>query len=249
MNHKSHTSHLIPRTAYRFLLSAFCFLASILLSAQSINIENLPYIEMNGSAQVEVVPDRINMQIVLREYIDGRFKVTIAEQEMKMINMLKIAGIDMSKLNLANVNADYVTITKRNTEVITEKTYHLTVSTVQMLTSAFQVLNDLNIKDARIISVTHSKMDSLQQATRIEAIRDARDKAGSLLRSIGSKLGKPLIIRENSFFPFGGDMILVRRTGTPNAMEVAEDIMEDENVLEFRKIKIQSSIYARFAIE
>jgi len=196
---------------------------------------------------MEVIPDRINIQIVLREFIDGRFIVKISEQEIKMTNMLKIAGVDVSKLVLADVNADYVIVRKRNTEAITEKVYILTVSTVQMLLNAFQVLNDLKITDASIISVTHSRIDSLQQAIKVEAIQDAKDKARILVRAIGNKLGRPLIIRENNFFPVGGNMIL-RRTGTSNAMEVA-DIVEDENVLEFRKIKIQSSMYARFAIE
>jgi len=197
---------------------------------------------------MEVIPDKINMQIVLREFIDGRFIVKISEQEIKMVNMLKIAGVDVSKLVLADVNADYVTVRKKNTEAITEKIYILTVSSVNMLVSAFQVLNDLKITDASIISVTHSQIDSLRHATKIAAVKDAKEKAGTLLRAIGNKLGKPLIIRENTFFPFGGDMMFARRTGTADVMEVA-DIVEDENVLEFRKIKIQSSMYARFAIE
>jgi len=182
---------------------------------------------------MEVIPNEINVQITLKEYLEGKYKVTVSEQEAKMKNMFKIAGIDLSKLNLANENADFVTVTKKDRDiVVTDKTFILTVTSPYMLTNTFQVLSGLNIKDARVVSVTHSQMDSLQQVVKVKAIQDAKEKAKSLLGAIGSRLGKPLIVREL-------DLFIVED----------KDIVENEYELVFRKINIQSSVFARFAIE
>jgi len=247
MNPAYHTAHRISLTIFSFLFFTFCLLLPHTLFAQ--NIETTPHIEVIGSAQMEVIPNEVNVQITLREHFDGKFKITIFEQEMKMKNMFKIAGVDLTKLNLANVNADYVTVTKKNKNITAERIYILTVSTVPMLTSSFQVLNDLNIKEARVISATHSQMDSLRQVVRIKALQDAKAKAGASLRAIGNRLGKPLIIKEIDFLPFENDVILAKHIDVSNLAKTKEDIIEDEYVLEFKKIKIQSSVFARFAIE
>jgi hypothetical protein len=216
-----------------FSLSPFLLFSFLPCSAQT--IDNTPYIEAIGYAQMEVVPNQINMQITLKEYYDGIYKITIAEQELKMKNMLKIVGVDMSKISLEEENTEYVTVSKKNKEVIAEKTYHLVLSSTSMFTNTFQVLNDLKITDARVVSVSHSQINNLRQEVKILALQDAKAKANALVSAIGNNLGKPLIIKENEseLYP----------------EEINEDIMEDEYVLEFKKIKIQNSIYTRFAIE
>jgi uncharacterized protein YggE len=218
------------RSVLLFSLLLFSFL---LCSAQ--NIENTPYIETIGYAQMEVVPNQINVQITLKEYYDGVYKITIAEQEAKMKNMLKIVGVDMTKISMGEENTEYVTVSKKSKDVITEKIYHLILSSALMFTNTFQVLNDLKIHDARVVSVSHSQMDSLRQTVKIQALQDAKAKANALVSAIGNNLGKPLIIKETEYNMYQEDL--------------NEDIMEDEYVLEFKKIKIQNSIYTRFAIE
>ena len=220
-----------PISPFSFLLFSLLLFSFLPCFAQ--NIETNPQIEVIGSAQMEVIPNEINVQITLKEYLEGKYKVTVSEQEAKMKNMFKIAGIDLSKLNLANENADFVTVTKKDRDiVVTDKTFILTVTSPYMLTNTFQVLSGLNIKDARVVSVTHSQMDSLQQVVKVKAIQDAKEKAKSLLGAIGSRLGKPLIVREL-------DLFIVED----------KDIVENEYELVFRKINIQSSVFARFAIE
>jgi hypothetical protein len=231
-------SYKLQVTSYKlrfrtFALSPFLLFSFLLCSAQ--NIDNTPYIEVIGNAQLEVIPNQINMQITLKEYYDGIYKITIVEQEAKMKNMLKIVGVNTTNISLGDENADYVTVSKKSKEVINEKTYHLILTSASMFTNTFQVLNDLHIHDAKVVSVSHSQMDSLRQAVKILALQDAQTKARALVNAVGNKLGKPLIIKVNDYDPYQEDL--------------NEDIMEDEYVLEFKKIKIQNSIYARFAIE
>jgi hypothetical protein len=219
--------------SYKLQITSF-FLLFFSLHCFAQETENTPYIETTGYAQVVAIPDIINVQITLKEYYDGIYKITIAEQEAKMKNMLKIVGVDLTKISLEE-NTDMVTITKKNKEVITEKNYHLTLLGVPMFKNTYQVLNDLNIHDKRVTSVFHSQMDSLRQAVKIKAIQDAKAKANALVNAIGNRLGNPLIIRATELDPLLDDLI--------------EDIVEDDYVLEFKKIIIQSTIHVRFAIE
>jgi len=184
---------------------------------------------------MEVVPNQINVQIALKEYYDGVYKITIAEQEAKMKNMLKIVGVDLSTIHAGEGIDDYVTFPKKNRDVITEKIYRVTLSNAAMFKSTYQVLNDLNIHDVKVVSVFHSQVDSLRQVVKIRAIQDAKAKADALVNAIGNKLGNPLIIRVTEYGLYSEDL--------------NEDIVEDEYGLDLKKIKIQNSIYARFAVE
>ena len=215
------------------LLFSFLLFSFLLCSAQ--NIENTPYIETIGYAQMEVVPNQINVQITLKEYYDGVYKITIAEQEAKMKNMLKIVGVDLSTIHAGEEKDDYVTFPKKSREVVTEKIYRVTLNGAAMFKSTYQVLNDLNIHDTKVVSVFHSQVDSLRQVVKIRAIQDAKAKADALVSAIGNKLGNPLIIRVTEYGLYSEDL--------------NEDIVEDEYGLELKKIKIQNSIYARFAVE
>jgi hypothetical protein len=226
----------------RLVFIFFSFLFPFLLFAQD-NTEITPYIEVTGYAQMSVAPDIFNLQIVLKEYLDGKFKVTVSEQETKMKNMFKIAGVDMSKLRLKNLDNDYVVVINKENNATTEKIYILTLTTLPMLTSTLQVLSDLNINDAQIISATHSQIDTYRQSVRTSAVQDAKDRANSLLKSFGNRVGKPLIIREYEFYPYGEGALIATEE------EINEYIVEDEYVLAFKKIRIQSAIFVRFAIE
>jgi hypothetical protein len=226
------------------LFTAFLlFLFPCLLFAQE-NIETTPYIEVTGNAKIEAIPDIIIIQIALKEYYDGNFKITVLEQEAKMKSMLKITGIDLSKLTPLSSNEDYITITKKEKNLISDKTYILTVSNVPLLTSTFQVLNDLNIKDAKVVSASHSQMETLIANAKTKAIQDAKEKATLMLRAIGNTLGKPLIIRENYHIDENKTKI---STSTP--FDSNSNIIEDDYMLEIRKMIVESVVYARFAIE
>jgi uncharacterized protein YggE len=195
------------------------------------NIETLPYIEVTGNAKMEVVPNQIYIQIIIRPYTDGSFKVSIAEQESKMKNMFKIAGIDVSSLNTEVENVNFVSYSKKAKENINEKKYYLTVSSLNQLTSAYHVLNDLNIKDVRVTSASHSNIDNLKQEVKALAVQDAKAQACAIFGAFGNKISRPLFIKDNELTTSGGEVI------------------EDEFSVQIKKVVVQSSVFARFAVE
>lgn len=55
-----------------------------------------PYIEVTGTAMMEVVPDEIYVKIILREK-DQRGKTELEQQEKKLFQTLQKVGIDVKK--------------------------------------------------------------------------------------------------------------------------------------------------------
>ena len=68
------------------------------------NFLDQPYIEVTGTAMMEVVPDEIYVKIILREK-DQRGKTELEQQEKKLFQTLQKVGIDVKK-DLAVRNID-----------------------------------------------------------------------------------------------------------------------------------------------
>jgi len=215
--------------------------------------EEQPYIEVTGTAEQEVIPDEIYIGIVIREKYVSKVKVTIEEQEEKLKNAVKSLGIDLTNLFLSDANADYVKVYWWTKDVLTKKNYTLKVSDATTVGKVFKELEKLEITNANISRVNHSKLDSLRKAVKILAIKAAKDKADYLLTAIGEQTGKPLVIKENEILP-NRTLASVNVRGSRSSetgyyvdgMKMESD---DNNEIQFQKIKIQTSIYVKFSIK
>ncbi len=215
-------------------------------------IEEKPYIEVIGTAEKLVIPDIIFLSITIREKYINREKITIEIQDEKLITALKSINVDLNNLSLADANADYVKVKWQGKDVLTKKEYSLKLSNASQLEQVFQQLSKLEINDAYISKVDHSKIDSLKKETRIIAIKAAKEKADYLLNSIGEQTGKPLIVTENS-----GTMQretyrnMASRTVNSVSAKTAGVYQSDESIneIQFQKIRISESMYVKFAIK
>jgi uncharacterized protein len=237
------------------LLTVAFLLSTILIFGQTNTpkTETQPYIEVTGTAEKEVIPDEIYIGIIIRENYVNRVKVTIEEQEEKLKTAVKLLGIDLTNLYLSDANADYVKIRWQKKDVLTKKDYTLKVSTAATVGQVFLVLEKLEITDASISRVNHSKIDSLRKEVKILAIKAAKDKADYLLTAIGEQTGKPLIITENHQTIYRED---IARMPVRNVNSIASTtggvgsgFDEKDNEIQFQKIKLTSSIYVKFSIK
>lgn len=237
------------------LLTLAFFLTTMLTFGQdnSNKTEEKPYIEVNGTAEKEVTPDEIYIGIVIHEKYVNKVKVTIEEQEEKLKTVLKSLSIDLTNLYLSDANADFVKIRWQKKDVLTKKDYTLKVSTATTVGQVFLELEKLEITEAFISRVTHSKMDSLRKEVKILAIKAAKDKADYLLMAIGEQTGKPLVVKENEILPnrplANVNVIGSRSSEAEYFVDGVKMKSEDNNEIQFKKIKIQTSIYVKFSIK
>ncbi len=229
----------------RVLIAATAFvLFATNANAQVMQAEK-PYIQVNASAEREVVPDEIYVNITLAEKLDGRGKMSLEDQERKLRERLKASNIPAADLTVSDMDAAFTRVRWFEKDVVAEKTYTLKVTGAEKLSAAFDALKDLNVKDAGLSRVDYSKKEELKKQLRTEAIQKAKEQAKSMLAAIDETMGKPLYIFEhsNNIYP----VAMYAKRGVMS-MEAADQAGAEEP-LEFRKIKFTANVDAKFEIK
>jgi uncharacterized protein len=73
------------------------------VSAQQQPDARLPMIEVTGSAEMEIVPDEVYVNVTIREFIEERKKKNIDEIEKEFRNVLEKLKIDNKQVALESV--------------------------------------------------------------------------------------------------------------------------------------------------
>lgn len=212
-------------------------------------LESTPYIEVTGEGEMEVVPDEIYLRFTLKERNDGRNKTSLDEQEKKLRQLLAKNNFSIENLSLADANADYITIKRKKEDLLQSKDFVLKVSTTTELTKLWDILDEVDARNAYVNRVDHSRMEELKKEVKIKAVKNAKEKADYLLGAAGEKTGRILFLQEReSYAPV---MYMTksqqRTTLAAEAADMAEVPAEPE--ISFQKIKLNYKVFTRFAIQ
>lgn len=204
------------------------------------------YIQVNGRAEMEVVPDEFYLSIVINER-ESKGKISVESQQREMIAALKRLGIDTDRqLKMANLSNEFF---KRGSGVATAK-YQLQVGSAGEVAQVCAALDAIGIVNVGMLRVTHSKIDEYKQQVRLGAIRDARRAAAEMAGAIDQRIGKCFYIYDSNsdVMPRLYDNTVVMRA---KATGYAEDALEElaEETPEFKTIKLQYNVQAKFVLE
>ncbi|MEI3555195.1 MAG: SIMPL domain-containing protein [Alistipes senegalensis] len=227
----------------RFILAAAVALLALPAAAQI--QEAFPsYIQVNGRAEREIAPDEFYLQIVINER-DSKGKVSVESQQRDMIAALKRLGVNVEKqLKVANLSSEFF---KKNTSVATAK-YQLQLGSSAEVGKVWQALDGLGISNVSILKVSHSQLERYKSEVRVEAMRNAKQNAATLAEAIGQTIGKCFYVYDsnNDVMPvFYNNMAVMR---SAKAFDAAEAATEEEP-LDFKTIKLQYSVQAKFVLE
>lgn len=205
------------------------------------------YIEVTGIAEMEIVPDKIYLKIILNEK-DLKPK-SLPDIEQMMISKLRDLGIDVSK----DLSINYFTSIYKNewilkTDIQLSKVYQLLLHDGETTARIFAELKKMGIANVFIERTDHSKILEYKNEVKKNAIVAARDKAKDLTSAIGQDIGKAIYIQEiNS----NNNYYISRRSGfapgASNSITVAENAGDSD--LEFQKIRLVYSILVRFELK
>ena len=227
----------------RFILAAAVALLALPAAAQV--QEAFPsYIQVNGRAEREIAPDEFYLQIVINER-DSKGKVSVESQQRDMIAALKRLGVNVEKqLKVANLSSEFF---KKNTSVATAM-YQLQLGSSAEVGKVWQALDGLGISNVSILKVSHSQLERYKSEVRVEAMRNAKQNAATLAEAIGQTIGKCFYVYDsnNDVMPvFYNNMAVMR---SAKAFDAAEAAAEEEP-LDFKTIKLQYSVQAKFVLE
>lgn len=211
------------------------------LYAQQTNVMDQPYIEVSGRAEVEVVPDKIYVQITIDG--DSKGQETVLQQEKEMVQRFDALGIDVEKKLVVQ---ELFNSALKSNKVTTFKMYRLEVNSATQLAHVFQALQAIGIAQAEIESVDVSNKEELIQKIRAEAAQNARQNALVLANALGQELGKALYVQDYSTSPYE---YMNMSTRDYAVSEVREVVAEAAPVLEFQKVTFNSSVRVRFLLK
>lgn len=211
------------------------------LYAQQTNVMDQPYIEVSGQAEVEVVPDKIYVQITIDG--DSKGQETVLQQEKEMVQRFDALGIDVEKKLVVQ---ELFNSALKSNKVTTFKMYRLEVNSATQLAHVFQALQVIGIAQAEIESVDVSNKEELIQKIRAEAAQNARQNALVLANALGQELGKALFVQDYSTSPYE---YMNMSTRDYAVSEVREVVAEAAPVLEFQKVTLNSSVRVRFLLK
>lgn len=222
------------------LLLAVLMLTTFLLYAQQ---ENGRYIEVTGTSEIEIVPDKIHYIIEIREYFEEEFdgkskpeeyrtKVSLERIEQDLRTVLHAAGVSPNAVRTQQIG-DYWR--KQGQDFLVAKTFDITLEDFNQIDGILKRVDSKGIHTMRIGELENNDMQSYHQKGKIAALKAAQRKAVYLLEALGKKLGP--VIR------------IVEETG--NSLTFVQSNVLSSNAASFesfRTIKKNYSMLVRFEI-
>ena len=224
----------------KVLLLAFCLLTVLSLQAQT----NERYIEVTGTSEIEIIPDKIHYLIEIREYFEEEFdgkskpeeyrtKVPLSKIEQGLRESLTEAGIPQNAIRTQEIG-DYWR--QQGQDFLVSKKFDITLTDFNQINEIVKRIDTKGVHYMRIGELENKEILAYHQKGKIEALKAAQKKATYLAEALGKKLG---------------DVIRIVEEGSGNAFQFAQsnvlssDAASFEN---FRTIKKNYSMQVRFEI-
>lgn len=237
-------SKFITRSIMRFTwILMFLMVAAVTLRAQE-GFKGEHFIEVSGTAQMEVEPNEITVFIRLREFEENKQKTNLEKLDQDFLAALKNAGIDKKRLELYGVGSKLEKLGKKEKDAFREKSYQIKLTGGAELEKFLEKLEPVKVEQVNIIKIHHTELEKLKLDLKIKALQAAKAKADALIKSIGGEIGKTLMVREwEEHVP--GPMV----ANAMYRMEAGAGDMAQEDATSFRKIQLRSQVTAQFEIK
>lgn len=234
------------------LFAAFFFCSN----AFAQNFQN-PYpktITVNGSAEVELTPDEIYVQIDLKEYEKkGGGKVSIEKIRQEFLTAVRSMGLPDTALSIAgyggaNGNPWWRRKNKLKDELYAAITYQVKLRNSAQIDQLVDKLDDAATQNFYVQRTSHSRLEEIRKNLKIGAVKAAKEKAIYLAEAINEKVADAVTINEpNEFYqPYYKDMM---SNTAMRAQATASESVVDQPQADFKKIKIRYDVNVVFALK
>ena len=224
---------------YRLIFSALLILAPVLVQAQQEPL--IKKIEVTGEAEMEITPNEIDVRITLKEYVDGRKKVEMDKLEARLVKAVKAEDLSKDKLTVESIYGyNWNWKKQRAEEFLATKSFKLKVVNLKKMNNLLERLDQKGINNVSVASYTHSDINKFKNELKLQALKNAKEKAGYLLNGIDEQLGSVIEVTE---------IDNQRPVAYRAQMMEAADASGYQSDLEFQTIKLKATIQAVFGIK
>ncbi|UBM59983.1 SIMPL domain-containing protein [Marinilongibacter aquaticus] len=231
----------------RILLTLGIVLIFKIVSGQTRNFIDQPYIETTAKFDTLVSPDRIYLSILLSES-GTKGKQTVEELERNMANRLSAIGLDLEKqLSLRDVTSNFKKYFLKTQDILKAKAYSLLVYNANTAGQVIYEMEKIGISNISIERTEYFKMDELKLMLKAKAAEKAKKQAESIAKSLNQTIGKAIHITD-----FQADLSNALQ-GRASGLVVNGNLsrLEEESApisIEFEKIKVESNLNVTFIL-
>lgn len=237
------------------LLSLLVLIGSMTMTqAQTVNIENSRKVATKGYAEREVTPDIIYLSINLKEfYLDGntKKKVFIETLEKQLFEAAMANGVKKEDFTIQNVYSYNYKTKKKGTELLQARQYRIKIQNLNNLDAMMDKVDPFGIQSTSISGYDHSQKKQIEKELKTEAVKDARRNADILAEADGQRVGRALVINDNSSINFNDLVPQTRMYSMARTADAAGGV-EAESAglqLDVRPIKLTCYIDGVFELQ
>jgi uncharacterized protein YggE len=221
-------------------------------------------ITVSGSAEMEIVPDEIFVNIEVREYQKrGESKKDIETLKMQFFEACKSAGIHDSLVSIVSYSGynDYYhwkRNKKRENDLQAAVTYQVKFKSSKSMDELVDKLDDESTNAFLIVNTSHTKMTEFRRQLKIQAIKAAKAKGLYLTEAIDEKLGEAITITEpgeggisvNGFYMDNARISNNEYSQFNARYEAVRDATDEAaQEIDFKKIKLRFEVSVVFALK
>lgn len=208
-----------------------------------------PHVTVYGTATTEVVPDQMVWSLKIENR--GQKLDAVAGEHPKIVQAV-LTLLKDSKVDEKTIQTSRMEFGEHWEYKFQERVHngYFAMTSVSFKITDFELYKKLWLGLAELPSVTvepvtfdHTKRIAYQNETRQHAIQAAKEKAAALARAIGSEIGEPLFIEEETVESFWGGNLAANNLRTVNS----ED-QESGNGLARGTIPIKTRVRASFRL-
>ena len=211
-------------------------------------------ITVTGSAEMEIIPDEIYVQVDLKEYDKkGQGKISVDRIKQDFLNTVKALGIPDSLVSIAGYDGNnwnpWWRKKNKKEELYASISYQIKLKNSKQVDDLVDRLDDNATQNFFIQRTSSSKMEELRKKLKIEAIRAAKEKAAYLAEAIDEKIGVAVTINEPTeyYIPYVQNFRMANKAMVAEGMAAGVDTNAAAPV-DFKKIKLKYDVTVIFAL-
>ncbi|MFK6999949.1 SIMPL domain-containing protein [Flavobacterium oreochromis] len=182
------------------LITSLLFLITFMIQGQEFK-QQIPQVNVSGEGKIKVVPDQCLITLGVEN--TGKDAATAKKMNddtiIKLIQYIKEYHIPASDYQTTDVNLsknyDYE---KKKYNFFASQTITILLKDIKKYSDFMLGITDTGITNIRNVEFKTSKLEELEREARKKAMVNAKQKAEDFVSALGQKVGKLLLITDNS---------------------------------------------------
>jgi uncharacterized protein YggE len=212
-------------------------------------------ISVNGSAEMDVIPDEIYVQVDLKEYKKRTEKIELENIKTNFLSTCRAIGIPDSLISIValegyNYNYWHWRKRKKDPDMLAAISYQIKLKDSKKIDDLIDNLDDEATSNFQIVRTSHSRIQEFRKQLKIQAVKAAKDKAIYLTEPIAEKLGEAITITEpddSSIYYYAVNK--TSNTTLKEKYQIERDSNNGNAPIDFKKIKLKYDVKILFALK